>query len=63
MSTNPREDRGGVLPTQQGGTGLTQAQPGSILYCYAPNRWRILAPGTEGQVLTMVSGFPEWVTP
>lgn len=63
MPTNPREDRGGILPTQQGGTGIHQAAPGAILYCFAPNKWRVLPPGQDGDRLEMVAGFPAWVTP
>lgn len=37
-------------------------EDGDILY-YDDGQWRKLAPGTDGDVLTLVSGLPAWVTP
>ena len=44
-------------------TNISGGVTGSILYQAAPGVTIKLPPGTEGQILTMVSGVPAWVTP
>ena len=46
----------------RGGTGLTTFASGSLLRATALNVWAALAPGLNGQVLTMVGGLPAWST-
>lgn len=49
----------GVLAAARGGTGHGTASTGEILY-WSGSGWVRLAPGTEGQVLTIASGLPVW---
>lgn len=50
----------GVLAAARGGTGHGTASNGEILY-WSGSAWVRLAPGSEGQVLTInASGFPIW---
>jgi hypothetical protein len=51
---------GGTLGVTKGGTGLTAAATGSILYASAANTYSSLAPGANGQVLTLAGGLPTW---
>lgn len=52
----------GTLAVARGGTGLSSAAAGDLLYASASNTWAGLAAGTNGQVLAMVSGAPAWST-
>lgn len=53
----------GTLPVANGGTGITTATTGDIIYASAANTWSKLAAGTNGHVLTLSSGVPAWVAP
>lgn len=46
--------------TGSGSSGLPAPISGSIPYSTAVPAWARLAPGSEGEVLTMISGFPNW---
>lgn len=50
----------GTLPVTNGGTGLTSATTGQIMYASAANTFAALGIGSEGQVLTVSSGIPAW---
>lgn len=50
------------LPPTSGGTGLITYTLGNILYASASNVLSALAIGTTGQLLTVSSGIPAWVT-
>ena len=43
-------------------TALTSGKKGQILICTDTNKWELLNPGTNGQVLTIVTGLPQWAT-
>jgi hypothetical protein len=43
-----------------GGTGLSSAATGDLLYASATNTWSKLAAGTNGYVLTLAGGVPTW---
>ena len=45
-----------------GGTGQTAVTAGDLLYGSATNTWSRRAKGTDGQVLTLVSGLPAWAS-
>jgi len=51
---------GVTIGSGYGGTGLTTYTAGDILYASATNTLASLAKGTDGQLLTMVSGVPAW---
>ena len=51
---------GVTIGSGYGGTGLTTYAAGDILYASATNTLASLAKGTDGQLLTMVSGVPAW---
>ena len=53
---------GNTVGSGYGGTGLTTYTAGDILYASATNTLASLAKGTDGQLLTMVSGAPTWAT-
>jgi len=57
---DPMSD-GVVVPTA-GGTGIGSYTKGDILYAGATDVLYKLAAGSEGQVLTMSSGVPAWVS-
>jgi hypothetical protein len=40
---------------------VTNPQAGDLIYRTAQG-WERLAPGTEGQVLAMISGVPTWIS-
>lgn len=50
----------GTLDTTSGGTNITSYAPGDILYASATNVLSKLGIGTNGQVLTVVSGSVAW---
>jgi hypothetical protein len=51
-----------AIATTKGGTGLTSYATGDIVYASATNTLSKLTAGTDGQVLTLASGIPSWVT-
>ena len=52
-----------VLAPFQGGTGIASYSVGEMLYASGPATLsRLLASGSEGQVLKMISGIPTWGT-
>lgn len=53
---------GNVVATGYGGTGLSSYTAGDILYASSTNTLGKIAKGTDGQLLTMVSGAPTWST-
>jgi len=53
---------GNIVGTTYGGTGLSSYTAGDILYASATNTLGKIAKGTDGQVLTMVSGMPAFAT-
>jgi hypothetical protein len=53
---------GNIVATSYGGTGLSAYTAGDILYASATNTLGKIAKGTDGQLLTMVSGSPTWAT-
>ena len=53
----------GLLPATLGGTGLASFATGDMLYASAANVLSKRTIGTTGQVLTVLSGVPAWVTP
>ncbi len=57
MSTDPTS---GTLATARGGTGINTYTTGDLPYASATNTLSKLAAGTNGYVLTMVSGVPAW---
>ena len=60
VAGNPTISISGAIPVANGGTGLTTATSGSMLYASAADVYSSLAAGTAGQVLTMSGGFPAW---
>jgi hypothetical protein len=52
----------GTLNPSNGGTGLTSYVTGDTIYASATNVLSKLPIGTAGQILTVVSGAPSWVT-
>lgn len=50
----------GTLPVNNGGTGLTSAITGEIVYASAANTFSTLGIGAEGEVLTVSGGIPAW---
>ena len=50
----------GTIPISKGGTNLTSYASGDILYASAANTLSALTKGTDGQLLTLSSGFPSW---
>jgi hypothetical protein len=50
----------GIMPVANGGTGLSSAATGDMLYASAVNTWSKLAAGTNGYVLTLSGGVPTW---
>ena len=51
---------GNTIAVISGGTGLTTYTAGDIVYASATNTLGRLAKGTDGYLLTMVSGTPTW---
>lgn len=60
---NLTTDVTGVLPTANGGTGLSSYTTGDVVYASATNTLAKRAIGTSGQVLTVAGGIPTWATP
>ncbi len=52
----------GILGVANGGTGLATVTTGSLLLGNGTSAMNTLAAGTNGQVLSMVSGSPAWST-
>jgi hypothetical protein len=52
----------GTLGTTSGGTGLTSYTTGDIIYASATNTLAKLPAGTNGQILSLASGIPSWIT-
>ena len=54
----------GALASARGGTGLdtSAAAAGSMLYTSGTGAWSVLGPGSNGQVLQVASGLPQWGT-
>lgn len=52
----------GTLNPSNGGTGLTSYTTGNMIYASATNVLSNLPIGTSGQILSVVSGAPSWVT-
>jgi trimeric autotransporter adhesin len=52
----------GTLGATSGGTGQSSYTTGDILYASATNTLSKLSAGTNGYVLTMVSGVPAWAS-
>ena len=50
----------GILPTSNGGTGLSTYATGDLIYASATNTLSKLTAGTNGYVLTLSSGVPIW---
>lgn len=48
------------VPTTLGGTGITSYTTGDILYASASNVLSKRAAGTDGYILRMVGGVPDW---
>jgi len=53
---------GNIVGATYGGTGLSSYTAGDILYASATNTLGKIAKGTDGQILTMVSGMPAFAT-
>lgn len=51
-----------TVGTTDGGTGLSTATTGDLLYASGANTWASRAIGTSGQVLTVSGGVPTWQT-
>ena len=49
-----------TIATTKGGTGLTGYTTGDLVYASATDTLAKLAAGTNGKLLTMVSGVPSW---
>ena len=52
----------GTLNPSNGGTGLTSYTTGNMIYASATNVLSKLPIGTSGQILSVVSGAPSWIT-
>jgi len=50
----------GTLSVARGGTGLSSATTGDLLYASATDTLAGLAVGTNGQILTVSGGLPSW---
>jgi len=50
----------GILPSANGGIGISTYAVGDILYASAINTLSKLAAGADGEVLKLVSGLPSW---
>jgi hypothetical protein len=55
----------GVLPVENGGTGLPRLRRGDLLYAGGETEWaRLSVPDSgEGLVLSLVDGLPAWASP
>lgn len=52
-----------TLAVSRGGTGLNSVESGALLVGSGTDAMRTLPPGTDGMILHMVSGQPQWVDP
>lgn len=50
----------GILDETNGGTGLNSYTTGDLIYASAANTLSKIAVGSDGQILTVVSGLPAW---
>lgn len=50
----------GVLSAENGGTGISKYEVGSILFANSKNNLSKLAPGNNNQILTIVDKIPSW---
>jgi hypothetical protein len=53
----------GTLPIGNGGTGITTAATGDLIYASGTNTWAKKAIGSTGDVLTVSGGVPAWSAP
>ena len=51
---------GTAIGATHGGTGLTSATTGDLIYASGSNTWANLGIGSTGQVLTVAGGVPTW---
>ena len=51
---------GGITPTTKGGTGLVTITTNALLKGAGTSNVALIAPGTDGHILTMVTGAPTW---
>lgn len=58
-----RFESGDYVVVGNGGTGLTTVPANAILYASALDTLAALTAGTNGHVLSMVSGSPAWAAP
>jgi hypothetical protein len=56
-------DVSGTLTVGKGGTGISTYTAGDLLYASDASTLSTLAPGSNGQVLTVSGGLPSWTTP
>lgn len=54
---------GGITPTTKGGTGLTTITSQALLKGAGTSNVATIAAGTDGHILTMVTGAPAWAAP
>ena len=50
----------GILNTENGGTGISKYEAGSMLFANSKNNLSKLAPGKNNQILTIVDKIPSW---
>ena len=53
---------GGITTVPKGGTGLSSLTSQSLLKGNGTGNVNLIAPGTDGHILTMVSGAPAWAS-
>ena len=54
---------GGITPVTKGGTGLNTLTSNALLKGAGTSNVALIATGTDGHILTMVSGVPTWAVP
>lgn len=50
----------GTLPVTSGGTGLSSIASGGLIYASGANTLAVLGAGSDGEVLTISGGVPDW---
>ena len=60
LTSLPVSNLSASVPVTKGGTGLATVTAGDILYASADNTISARAKGSDGQFLTLSSGFPVW---